>query len=230
MGKLERFERKQRIQKMKEAKAAERVVKQEKAQEALKACINGIKKYRDWSASRKTSKGRLLAFSAPVLVVLGLLGLGSMSSEPEAIEPEVSKAEVVEPEAVKAEVVEPTPVADAAEMGGEKVQVIKTGLDFQDVYEGERFEESDGTFRVVVEVDEGCPGSGRRDYEFTYSLETQILSETIIDIKNCSGQNGVYPWGSNPFEIESDGTIRVDSLEDDGTIIVDDYLVISGAN
>lgn len=222
MGKLERFERKQRVKKMKEAQAAERAIKQERSRKAAAAFWKGIVRYRDWAASRKTSRGRVFAFSAPALLLLVLIVASSMST---TVEPETSVPKVAEIEPV-----ETLPTTVASEPVGEKVKVVKTGLDFQDIYEGERFEESDGTFRVVVKIDEGCPGVGRRDYEFRYSLETKLFTETVKDIDNCLGQNAVYRGDPEPLEVEADGTIKVDALDTDGTVIVDDSIVISSVN
>jgi hypothetical protein len=114
-----------------------------------------------------------------------------------------------------------------SEPKGEPVSVIKTGIDFTDTYEGERISSPDGSFVVVVEVREGCPGVGSRNYEFKYSPDTGIVDETIIDVDSCTGENGRYPWASMPATIDANGVLTADAVETDGSIIVKNAIVIT---
>ena len=60
----------------------------------------------------------------------------------------------------------------------------------------------------------------------TFRIKNEHLYSQNDDAPNCLGESGGYT-SILPYTVDDDGTIRADALDDDGSLLVDDAVVIS---
>ena len=123
------------------------------------------------------------------------------------------------------------PVASEAPSETYPITVVKTGLDFQYTYEGALQVYSDKTV-VQATWTPQCGETASVDYQtqrFTYTFSPDSSQmETKNEYSDCFGKEGIRTQ-SDPFQLDSDGTIRVDLIEpSDGSLIREDFIVITG--
>lgn len=111
------------------------------------------------------------------------------------------------------------------------VTVVDTGLDFQHTYDGELQVYPDKTV-IKATWRSRCGDIAPVDYQsqrFTYTLPSNSSQMAIRnEYSDCFESEGVLTE-SNPFQIDPDGTIRVDLIEpSDGSLIMEDSIVITG--
>ena len=185
------------------------------------------KAYYKWAGNLPKGKGRrTLGRVAPALLLFILIPAGGGEpTEPTQTNKHATSA-VVEPVRAEAE----TSLIDT-NLPSYPVTIVRTGLDFEYTYEGTLRAYADKT---VVEATwrSECFAPAQLNEttnEYTYTILTDSSTlEAENNFTDClAGEKGVLS-DTYPVEIDSDGTIRADAIEADGTIIVKDSIVITG--
>lgn len=199
------------------------------AKKAANASTKAIKRYYSWARGLQNKKARLGAQFAPPLLLLWILGasIGGKESSQSVIAPQPKRIETASIE--KAET--PIAIEVKAPSATYPVTVTKTWLDFQYTYEGELKVYPDKTVIEAIWTPE-CGASASVDYQtqkFTYTLPSgSSQMETQNEYSGCLGNEGVSNE-SDPYQVDPDGTIRVDLIEpSDGSLIREDFIVITG--
>lgn len=217
-----------------------------KGYRSIEGCIKG---YYQWAGNLPKGRGRrTLGRVAPAILLLGIISIASgESTEPKlvdnattqvAVEPikEKAKANLTEPNVPKVAVepAEKETKADLVEsdVTAYPVTIVKTGEDFQYTYSGELKVYAD---KAVIEAtwQPECGDVAPVDFQthrITYTLNSDSSTvDTTGNFSDCFGKEGVLKDDSDPYQVDSDGTIRVDLIEpSDGSLVRKDFIVITG--
>ena len=169
---------------------------------------------------------RLVAVATPPILIIG--GFFSIIS-PEGTADQ--SAVVLQEQETEMDSKPSVPVTSKAPSETYPITVVKTGLDFQYTYEGALQVYSDKTV-VQATWTPQCGETASVDYQtqrFTYTFSPDSSQmETKNEYSDCFGKEGIRTQ-SDPFQLDSDGTIRVDLIEpSDGSLIREDFIVITG--
>ena len=186
-----------------------------------------IKAYYKWAGNLPKGKGRrTLGRVAPALLLFILIPVGGGEpTEPTQANKQATSA-VVEPVRAEAET-----SSIETNLSSYPVTIVRTGLDFEYTYEGTLVVYADKTVIEATWRSECFTPAQLNETtnEYTYTILTDSSTlEVENNFTDClAGEKGVLN-DEYPVVIDSDGTIRADAIESDGTIIVKDSIVITG--
>jgi hypothetical protein len=199
-----------------------------------------VEKYYHWAATIENTRWRRVARLGPPGLIALMIIVGTFSEEPtfykdQEREPEgVSEAEafsVKEDQAVSNTLEKPSVDKEVDSVPTYPITVVKTGLDFQNTFQGKLKVYPEKTVVEAYWYPEcGESSVSTQTRTFTFVLPNDSTTASINDEWNpdCFGGQGERDT-SNPYQIDPDGVIRIDSVEpSDGSIIVKDAVVITG--
>ena len=181
--------------------------------------------YYKWAAGLKSRKMSVGAMAAPpVLLLLLMIGSGADSSP-------LDRSAGVEPDPItESAPIEPIESIAASPDATYPVTVTRSGLDFSNTFDGIMEVYPDKTVVVATwtpECGDTAPVA-QQTQKFTHTmLPGSFEIKTAKEFSDCMNNRGaLYETGT--YQIDSDGTIRVDLIDDDGSLIRQDFTVIRG--
>ena len=194
---------------------------------ALVAVGITIAAYYKWANGIRNRKVAFGMMALPPVLLLGLIvGSGADSSQQNQLAI-VDSGTPATTTPVSTKPAEPSgPVAEATY----PVTVTKTGIDFQHTFDGVMEVYPDKTIVIATWTPE-CGDIAPVDYQtqkFIYTLPNDSSEmKTVNEFSDCMNNKGTLNE-TDTYRIDPDGTIRVDLVDDDGSFIQENFLVITG--
>ena len=181
--------------------------------------------YYRWAAGLENRKASVAAMSVPPVLLLALMiggGADSSSTPEQIVATESEQTEVLSTSSL--EKVIPAPEATYP------VTVTRSGADFQNTFDGTMEVYPDKTVVTATwspECGEGAPVA-QQTQKFTHTMPAGSFEmETTREFSDCMNNEGTLSE-TDTYRIDSDGTIRVDLIDDDSSLIREDFVVIEG--